>query len=64
MVDKVEVQEGLDAETLAWIEEEEKKAEIAAAKIASGEIPQTAIAGWSSENWQTKASAPAPDDIE
>jgi hypothetical protein len=60
----VEIAEGLSAETLAWLEESEKSMAETEKKIESGEIPQTAINGWTSENWQQKASMPAPDDID
>lgn len=60
---KIEVQEGMDAETLAWIEEEQQKAKLVKAKIESGEIPRSAVAGWDSENWQQKAATPAPEDV-
>ena len=61
MVDKVEVQEGLDAETLAWIEEEEKKAAETEKKIAAGEID---MSGWETDSWQAKVEQPPPKEIE
>lgn len=60
----MEIAEGLSDEDLAWMEAEKKKSKETEAKIASGEIPQSAIAGWDSENWQTKASTPAPEDMD
>lgn len=59
-----ETAKGLSAETLAWLEASEKSMAETEKKIASGEIPQDVLAGWSSENWQKKASMPAPEDLE
>jgi hypothetical protein len=59
-----EVADDITAEQLAWIDEEEKKTKATAKAIVTGEIPQSAINGWDSENWQTKASTPAPDDVD
>jgi hypothetical protein len=61
---KVEVADNLSDEDKAWLEEEDQKLADTEKKIASGEIPQSAVAGWTSENWQQKASMPPPDDIE
>lgn len=62
--DKTEVAEGLDQETLDWIAESEKVLDDTEKKIESGEIPQSVVAAWSSDNWQTKASGKAPEDID
>lgn len=62
--EKTEIAEGLSKADLAWIEEEDKKMDETEKKIASGEIPQSFIAGWTSENWQRKASGAAPDDMD
>jgi len=62
--EKTEVAEGLSAEELAWLDEEDAKAEETEKKIASGEIPQSVVSGWSSDNWQTKAGEQPPPDIE
>lgn len=56
--------EGLSAETIAWLDASEKSLEETEKKIASGEISQSDLLGWTSENWQQKASMPAPDDID
>lgn len=60
----VEIADDASAEDLAWIAEEEAKAVDTEKKIESGEIPQEAVAGWTSDNWQTKASGAAPEDID
>jgi hypothetical protein len=62
--DKTETAEGLSEETLAWLDASEKSMAETEKKIASGEIPQDVLSGWTSENWQVKASMPAPDDLE
>jgi len=62
--EKTEVIDDLTPEQEAWLTDEDVKADETEKKIASGEIPQDAIAGWESENWQTKASTPAPEDQE
>lgn len=62
--EKTETAEGLSAETLAWLDEEDKKTEETAKKIVSGEIPASALEGWNSENWQLKASGGAAPDID
>jgi hypothetical protein len=59
-----EVAEGLSDETLAWLEESEKSLIETEKKIASGEIPQDLINGWTSANWQQKVAMPAPEDID
>ena len=63
-IEKTEVAEGLDKDTLAWLDDSEKSLDETEKKIASGEIPRENIAGWDSENWQAKANAGAPPDID
>lgn len=62
--EKTEVAEGLDDETLAWLEDSEKVLDETEKKLDSGEIPQSVSSAWSSDNWQTKASGKAPEDID
>jgi hypothetical protein len=64
MTEKVETAEGLDAATLALLDEIDDSMIETEKKIASGEIPQNHLTGWSSDNWQNKASGQAPDDME
>lgn len=64
MAEVVETAEGLDAATLALLDEVDDSLKETEKKIASGEIPQNHLTGWSSENWQKKASGQAPDDMD
>ena len=61
---KTEIDPNASDETLAWIAEEEAESKETEKKIASGEIPQSAVAGWDSANWQEKASGAAPPDLD
>ena len=60
----VETADNISDEDKAWMAEEDRKMKETEKKIASGEISEASMAGWDSENWQTKASAGAPDDVD
>jgi len=61
---KVEVADNLSDEDKAWMEEEDQKLADTEKKIASGEIPRSAVAGWTSENWEAKVRQPPAEEIE
>lgn len=62
--EKTEVADNITADELSWIDDTEAEMEETGNKIASGEIPPNVVAGWDSDNWQTKAGQQPPDDIE